>query len=76
MTKNTNNGAAGASWEIKDAHSDTANPRTVGIHADESGVGDDTNAYGMDFDTNGFTIKGNSLHMNRNNGAFIYVAFA
>ena len=73
MFKNT---SATGNWIMHDNKRDTTNPRTPHLRANTSGAEDTGSSEQVDFNADGFTLKGTGQNANSSGHNFIYLAFA
>lgn len=73
MFKNT---SATGNWIMHDNKRDTTNPRTPHLRANTTGAEDTGSSEEVDFNVDGFTLKGTGQNANYSGHNYIYLAFA
>jgi hypothetical protein len=68
--------AAGASWVLWDNKRDTTNPRSSVLLPDTNDAEITASTLDIDFNSDGFEVKGSDAGINGNGSTFIYMAFA
>ena len=63
-------------WYILDNKRSTANPRNDGLFPNDSLAEIESTNYNVDFLSNGFELKNNTIGFNQNNVTYLYMAFA
>ena len=67
--------SAAGYWYILDNKRSTTNPRNDGLFPNDSLAEIESTNYNVDFLSNGFELKNNTIGFNQNNVAYLYMAF-
>jgi hypothetical protein len=62
-------------WVMIDSQRDTSDVRTAALFLNQSSVQNETIDFGVEFDSNGFTLIGTDGDINANGAGYIYYAF-
>ena len=68
--------SAGANWVLYDNKRDTTNPRSSVLLPNTADAEITTSVVDIDFNSDGFEVKGSDGGINANGSTFIYMAFA